>query len=355
MTAEIIDRKIANALDLLSLEQEQNGYFKTYHIQPNYGSGMVWKEYEKNGFVTANILVPLTTIKSNVAIKLLHDGYSATIGNKNKHGLWQYFNDKNEAYFIPYETDTSSLFSYVARAINKPQNNENLFYEQINKDAHFNLWFLPAQISLFKHPLHKLEIFLNWRKAQNRLAFINKLVAKEDSEFCVSANVLLYVGLNQYSNGVVRNLTNTMNSNSPIPLLYYPHELIACYLFSRTAYYANIRPFFECRDAVLNRVYNALDKLEVKDELLKILAAISLLIYDDQSNRANALFEECINFDIRINQPFAFYCSNSVIDYNFNTKLNNAYFGAPALTIAIYIEFLNVLRIKKNGHSYSDL
>jgi hypothetical protein len=355
MIDQLIDKKIAASLTLLSNEQAENGYFRTYDIQPNYGSGMVWREYEKNGFVTANILVPLATIQSKIAMELLRQGYTATIGNKNKYGLWQYFNDKNEAYFIPYETDTSSLFSYVASKLNKPEDNKELFYEQINKDAHFNLWFLPNYISVFNHPFYKLDVWLNWNKAQKRLAFINKLVSKEDAEFCVSANVLLYLGANEHTQQVVENLVAVIKSNAPIPLLYYPHQLIACYLFSRAAYYTNIEEFLACREEIKTRVFTALNSLAEPDELLKLLAAVSLLIFNEESDSANKLYEECIDFDKMINQPFAFYCSNSMIDYNFETRLHNAYFGAPALTIAIYIEFLNLFRIKKTGRSFSEL
>jgi len=329
------------------MQQASHG-FETWKLNPHSGTGSQWQKELKNAFVPANILLPLTLFKDETASRILNTEYNLFESNRSRFGLWHYFSDPSAPFFIPYETDTNSLFSYVSQRINKKPVNKDFFYQQLSKEGLFNLWFLPEAKILFSSPLYYLSLKQNWNKAQQHLAFKNNVVKKTDAEFCVTSNVLLFLGNNIYSQPAIDKLIEDVSSEQPIKLLYYPNQVTALYLFARAFFYGKIKPFETVKSRIEQRVAEVYEQ-EVSggDNFLNLLIATIYLIYNSSNTLTDKSIEESWKLFDQIQTPFPFYCSNSETDFNTSTKLHNAYFGAPALTVAFYLEFLYLLRLRK--------
>jgi hypothetical protein len=344
-----IERRISEALSHLAILQQLPHGFETLKLNPHSDGGVQWQKELKNAFVSANILLPLTLLNNKTASQILTTEYNLLEANRNRFGLWHYFSDTSAPFFIPFETDTNSLFSCVSQRINKKPVNKDCFYQQLSKNGLYNLWFLPKTKILLSSPLYYLNLKQNWNKAQKHLAFQNNVVKKTDAEFCVTANVLLYLGDNVNTQPAIAKLIEDINSQQPIKLLYYPNQIIALYLFARAYYYGNIKPFQTIKSAIEQRLEEAYEKEIGGDKFLNLLTATISLIYNSSNTLTDKAIEESWNLFDQIQTPFPFYCSNSETDFNTSTKLHNAYFGAPALTAALYLEFLYLLRLRKEN------
>ncbi|MBI2968685.1 MAG: hypothetical protein HYY40_12865 [Bacteroidetes bacterium] len=348
-----IDTRIGKVLTLLEKHQDKEGGFAAFRMNPDSNDGNMWKPENKNTFLSANILLPVTMISHPKASAILNKEYVFLKKNMNRAGLIHYFCDRVVPYFIPYETDTNSLLGYISASVKSKSSAKELFYTCISDEGYFYLWFYAGSGSFFSRPFFNLSLLNDWNKAQKHMAFKNSVVKKDDAEFCVSANVLLYTGDNEKTHRVVVRLLEDIRSSEPIKLIYYPGEVIACYLFSRAGFYGKIRSFDGVRESVERRVETAYGReAGFAGKFLDILTANIFLFGNSINSFSQKIIDQCWGLYDDIETPFAFYCSNSEYDFNHSSKLHHAYFGGPALTVSFYLEFLNLLRFRKFGNLY---
>lgn len=340
-----INYRINESLKLLASIQSEEGGFRSYQMNPKLDGPGVWRDEMDNAFLPANVLLPLTRIDNEQARFILNRGFNFLLQNKDQYGLWHYFNDRNAPYFIPYETDTNSILSHIGNSLGKEKISERWFFNQITNQGYFNLWVKPEPIMLLFQPFIHQNVKNNWLKGQSSLAFQYNLVHENDAEFCVSANVLMYLGQSKKSAQVMDRLLTDIVSNNPIQLIYYPNQTIAHYLFARAVFYGKLSRLNEGYDALIGRIEEAYrNEVNVNNRFLNILTANTLMFLGSDHPITQTAIEESWNIFNDIETPFVFYCSNSQTDFNQETQLHNASFGGPALTISFYIEFLNLLR-----------
>ena len=88
--------------------------------------------------------------------------------------------------------------------------------------------------------------------------------------------------------------------------------------------------------------------------ILRILLMNTLLLMNADLNKYELLIKKCM-YDIseeRYKENTAFYSGNIKTDTQPNTCLPNTYFGSPAITCSLYIEFLNLYRKRFYGSYY---
>lgn len=348
-----IDAHINDLLLKLQLLQHPQEGFRTQVTQPQSHGSNVWMEEMNNVFVPANIMLPLTLIKHETSRLILRTEFNYTLRNRNKWGLWHYFYSPTAPYFIPFETDTNSLLSYVAEKLKEPPITKEHFYRQQATEGYFNLWFLPNPNLLISSPFQFISIAADRIKASRYNAFKNKVVHKHDAEFSVTCNVLLYLGENKNTLLATNKLMNDIRSEKHIELTYYPYLTIAYYLFARALFYGNITSFTLVKNELIEKLEDALQmEAGLNTQALYTLAATTLLFYAEEDRRTDIAVEKAIANLSKSDAPFAFYCSNLKTDVNPATGLPNAYFGSHALTIAFHLEFLNLLRFRLYGSFY---
>jgi hypothetical protein len=355
MDIKSIDERIKQALELLTCMQKLSLGFETLKQNPNSESGLNWIHELKNAFLSANVLLPLTKINDKSARDIVEREFSFLLPNQNTLGLWHYFNNTDAPFFIPFETDTNSLMNYIAERLKKKTLDKKYFYQQISENGYINLWFIPRLKFLLTDPFFYFIVKANMLKSKKYLAFKNNAIFENDSEFSVTANALLFLGQNENTKVIISKLLSDIYSEKEIVLLYYPYQIIALYLFSRSYYYGEITDFKSAVSFIESRIETSYySEVNNTNTFLTVLAANSLLFFSIKSSFTENLIEQSWNLYEQIETPFAFYCSNSVSDFNNTSKLHNAYFGSTALNISIYIEFLNLLRLSRFGKLYGN-
>lgn len=343
---EQIDERIVQVIELLEKHQAKDGGFRTLQKNPQLSDTETWRDEFPNAFLPANVLLPLTRIKNERASRILERGFNYLLANKTPFGPWHYFKDRNAQYFIPFETDTNSLLSHIGTFLGKQTLPKNLFISQLNDDGHFNLWFKPELLNFWSGPLTYMCIHRNWIKGLKSLPFRSGVVNRPDAEFCVTANNLLFLGRTQETELAVNRLCDELESSDPIQLIYYPSQTIAHFLFARAGYYGKMGGLERANKAMLRWMDTTMAN-ENECEFLNVLTASTLLFTDLDHSAKNMVIEKSWSIFPSIKTPFAFYCSNNHTDVDTKTGLNNAYFGGPALTISLYLEFLNLLRMRE--------
>ncbi|MCF8258347.1 MAG: hypothetical protein K9J06_12400 [Flavobacteriales bacterium] len=353
MTLKEIDLHIDSMLG--QLEQEGPcGTFGTMKINPASSVGMHWQREPDNAFVLANVLLPIVQMKNGQAERIVRSAQGQIARYCDPSGMWRYFDDPVSPFFIPYETDTNALLSHIGQLTGGYRVKDDLFLHQLGADGHFNLWFLPSCKLALKESRHVISLLRNRAKAKAYLAYRNGVIEDADREFCVTANVLTYLGERPETLRAIHRLMDEMTANSPIGLLYYPFETIACYLFARCRFYGGIASFDKAHDVLVERLQQSRDAgPAIPGSRWLTVPAASAMLFMNASGHATdmAVAAAIATIETCPFAPYPFYCSNSVTDRDPVSGLHNAYFGSTALTIAHAMEFLNLLRMRRHaGH-----
>ncbi len=322
--------------------------FKTFVTRPETNANNNWIEDMRNTFVPANILLPLTLLDTPEARKIITTEFAYLSHYRNAFGLWRYFEDTDAPYFIPYETDTNSLLSYISVYLDEKPVAKYYFNQQITESGYVNLWFLPDVKFFFTNPFYYCNLLRSRNKAKKFLAFKNKVIDRDDAEFCVTANVLLYMGNSNQTKNMIFRLVEDMRSSKSIKLTYYPFSIIAYYLFARAYYYGQITAFEKVKSILTEKVKSAYYKEIKYSKHLTILAANIFLFFNIRNSFSEKIIAECCGLYKNIEEPLPFYCSNKNLDIDSVTGLPNAFFGSKDLTVSFYLEFLVLL--KKNSY-----
>lgn len=342
LRAELSLRKVT-LLSRLGQLLDHGQHFGTMRAGP--WNAMKWEQEGVNAFVAANVLLPLTLMKDAQANAILNEGISRLMEFRDRSGLWRYFLDRQHPYSIPYETDTNAIVSHVMRLKGLVGVDHRHFLDQLMSDGHFNLWFLPNSKVMHTSPVRLAHLMYNRLRARKFDSHKRGVIDPQDREFCVTANVLSYLGDTEATGASVDQLMTQMHGKGPIPLIYYPSEVIACHLFARCRHYGGLHRLTGALVAVRERVKESLEAPQVPlmGPWAVLPAANALLMLDDRSILLDELCRKVWELYDEVNAPFAFYCSHSILDRDPESGVHNACFGSPAITISLYLEHLELL------------
>jgi hypothetical protein len=349
-----IDKHIAELLNYLESIQNDDGSFDTMYLQPYYNPDKGWMNYAGNSpYETAYPLTVLTLLQSAKSQKITKKGIQYILDNSLDNFLWTYSYPSKNA-LVPYDTDSTSLCSYVLEKNDYSVSNKNFLNEFIDSKSYylFYIWNtrFDAKIPFVTH------LKLKWRnwKTRNSSNITNKILQLNDSEFTSTCINLLYLGKSKENENVWQKIQGVFK-NKTIDFLYYIDLFHAIYAYARLIGYGHHKemiPNLELLDEYLTLMAEKLDKKSYSPQ--SVLMMNTILLFDIDLAKYQSHIQTCFNeiAQEKYKHNTAFYSSNSATDTQPGTTMPNTYFGSPAITCTLYLEFLNFYRKKMFGSYY---
>ncbi|MBL7776846.1 MAG: hypothetical protein JNK66_00980 [Chitinophagales bacterium] len=344
MDSRQIDLLIDELFNYLQSIQNADGSFETLCLQPAHRPADGWFKYFGNSpHDTAVTCIPLLKMQHKKAKNILLKA-GTFIRNESLDGLlWRYPSEGNFD-LVPFDTDSTSLCSYLLEKLGYIIENKHFLVQQIDSTSYFPFYIFHKGIP--PHLPIKTALKLWWfnRKAINSTNVTNRGLLLDDSEFCSTCVNLLYLG-NEQATKPVWNRINTEFESMQIDFLYYIDIYRAFYFYSRLASYEKFSncSFVESTILQYKKKLSASDWLE-RSPLNHLLLSIGLLLFktDLPEELTTLCFHQILNKNYTLPQPL--YSSNVKTDFDKNTNQPHSYFGSPAITTALYLEFLHLYK-----------
>ena len=354
ISLEEIDFHAKKLMAFLKGLQNPDGSFDTFYMQPEYHPGKGWMKFPGNApYDTATTVLPLLKISSPDAKIIISKANDFLLQQSLDGLLWTYAY-VNDDYWIPYDTDSTSLASLVLTKSGYKVDNKVFLDSLIGEDQYYPFYIWPNQYR-FTLPLitYVKMVVRNWR-VKKCIPIVNDDMRITDSEFSSSCVNLLYLGQTDANRVVWEKLKAAFNNNA-IDHMYYLNLYHSFYHASRLAYLSGNNEMVQDGRLVeeyINQLHENLNNSCHSDR--HVLFANSLLFLNNRENGFQTdLFENILARlnDERYQQIVAIYSSNVNTDYQSDGKSPNTYFGSPAVTCSLYLEFLNLYR-KRFYNSY---
>ncbi|MCF8460600.1 MAG: hypothetical protein K9G46_07745 [Flavobacteriales bacterium] len=357
ISLEEIDLHVRKLIAFLESIQNADGSFNTYYMQPHYNPDKEWMKFPGNApYDTATTVLPLLKIDSPNAKSIIGKANEFLLQQSLDSLLWTYA-FVNDDYWIPYDTDSTSLASLVLTESGHKVENKVFLDSLIGKDQYYPFYIWPDQYR-FNIPFitYCKMVVRNWR-VKRCIPIVNDDMRVTDSEFSSSCLNLLYLGKTDANSVVWEKLKKTFASQS-VDHMYYLDFYHSFYHVTRLAYFTGNNEIVQDERLIeeyISQLKVNLNNISQSDR--QILLANALLFLDGEKDYLNNLSdvilarlnEECYN------QTFAIYSSNVNTDYQPDGKSPNTYFGSPAITCSLYLEFLNMYRYRFHGGYYSSI
>ena len=351
-----LDLSISLILDFLAKIQNQDGSFDTYFLQPYYNSDKGWMKFPKNAaFDVASVIAPLFQVNSAISTNLVNTGIEFIKDHSQDNRLW-YYPELTKDYLPFFDSDSTALCSYVLEKSGFRVNNKSLL-DTFIRNSEYDVFLIPSKIIREISIATNIHVWLHNYKVKKGLVLKNKLVNITDQDFVVDCNVLLYVGSTDKNRLVTKTLKNKFVSKE-INHLYYPTKFQALYSYSRLCYFRpelNLKPDVTVLRAYANELYIQLT--QDSEKINHVLFAVALLYFDFEIQHHERLFLDCfLAIENKLfEQSSPFYSGNIQLDVQPNIGLPNTYFGSPAITGSLCIEFLNLYRLRFYGSHFGQI
>ena len=345
-----IDYSIDRLLILLGEQQQDNGSFSTKFYQPIYNPTYGWMTLGDSCFDSASIIIPLLHIESSRSRSIIEKTISYVQGQGFEGKLWSY-PTLNEWYLHFHDTDSTALCSFVLEQNGVKCDNKKLL-NQLSTNGHY-LVFVDSFLHMKNLSLSaQFNLWRYNRKVKKSLAYANNLLRETDLDFVVSCNNLLYLGGKFWDSAVWMNAVRSFENKS-FQQTYYPSIMNSVHAFARLVYLRKDDHNLEL-SGVTEYMEKMYSELNPSDFFLdKILFASSVLYLGLEVEKFQSVFQECFaEIDSeRFMRNAALYSCNLKTDLQPDGKSPNTYFGSPAITCSLYLEFLNLYR-KRVYYSY---
>lgn len=335
---------IKNLLVELDRLQNSDGSFDTFFFFPSFPKELKWRLWNKKNnppIDTATILIILLNLNTSITKKVFAKGSEFLLKSSFKRKFWKYSNNLSFKIIMPFDMDSTVQCSYVLLKKGLRFNNITDINCSLNKEMNYKAYPIFYNNLFFYLQNRKSTIF----KKSNQMALI------DDWETGITCNVLLYLGKLEENRHVWSKLKEDFE-NMEIETNYYSFYY-SVYAYARLICYGNhadMKPSNEKLNVIINKLY---EQLEYENESLDFLFLANTIlffnldihIYSKLIKYVFKKIEEKKQTDIAI-----YYSGNSKI----STPETNAYFGSPAMTCSLYLEFLNLYRKKVYGTYFSD-
>lgn len=337
-----IDSWIEELLQFLRTAQNDDGSFDTMYLQPHYNPEKGWMHYAGNSpYETAFPLTVLGYLQSEKTKEIIAKGTEYIKKTSLDNFLWTYaYPSKKD--LVPYDTDSTSLCSMVLEKQGYQIKNKHFLDGLINEKGYYPFYIWPSKkgknIPLFTY------IKLQWwnARAKNSTNIANKILELDDCEFTSTCINLLYTGKTTRNQKAWEIVSKKIKSND-LDFLYYIDKYHALYHYARLAKYGN-QPELVLEKELLNDYILQLEsELDETTESPKIiLFFLFLLLFDQDVNKYEKRLEQLLHHirEHRYKETTAFYSSNRTTDYQPGNLQPQTYFGSPAVTCSLYLEFL---------------
>lgn len=348
-----VDSHINSLLNYLENIQNNDGSFDTMYLQPYYNPDKGWMKFPSNAaYDVACCLIPLLDIKSEQAKLIIEKGKGFILNQAFENKLWSY-PKLSDDYPLFYDIDSTALCSFVLERTQYDVANKELLDQFIN-NGDYNVFIIPKKLIKQLSLLSFIKILLHNRKVKNGYALKNNLMRADDKDFIVSCNSLLYMGETKKNKSVWVALKEKFITKQII-YFYYPTFFQCFYFYARLCAYSGNKDLIP-DSAILNEYINELYSSYTREHLQiqRIFLVNAILFLNSDLNKYENLIENCLN-DIsekQYKEKTPYYSGNIHTDLQPGTNLPNTYFGSPAITCSLYIEFLNLYRNRFYGSFY---
>jgi hypothetical protein len=346
-----IDNYINSLLDHLQSIQNNDGSFDTMYLQPYYNPDKGWMKFPANApFDAACVLIPLLKIQSSQSKLILDRGKEFILNNSLEGKLWS-FPKLSDEYLLFYDTDSTALCSFVLEQLQHPVSNKK-FIDQFIDKGDYRSFIVPEKYPKQLSVLTFAKLLIHSQKVKKARDYQSDLMRLNDHEFSVTCNNLLYIGESDENQQVWKSLKENF-ATMQVSRMYYPTLFQCFYCYARLCAYGSRKEMIP-ELSVLNK-YTAELCSELAHEnqpLYRVLLANAILFIDLQGHEE--LMENCMkDIDVQnYREALPFYSCNIHTDQQPGTNLPNTYFGSPAITCSLYIEFLNLYRKRFYGSYY---
>jgi len=302
-----IENAINPAIDFLYQNQLPWGEFKTLACWNRW----MWGSYfDSSPFITSFVLYSLKDIRAEKVKKMTEKAISFLLSEQEKGGIWRFWTKRNKKR-VPPDLDDISTISFILR-LNKINFDDNLqlILNNRNKDNLF------------------LTFIIDKGEKYHFASLIEKF--KEHIDCAVNANVLLYLGQNDFP--ACSFINRAIKLNQPCSI-YYPNRLALFYMVSR-AFKNNVTSLGENRDIIIKSTLSYQKEPGVFGSDLEIALALNTLFNFDYSGK---------EIDLGINYLLKRQLANGSWkkSFLFLGPFPWRYYGSEELTTALVIEALN--------------
>lgn len=322
-----IKDSISKAINFLYQNQLSHGEFKTL---VSWNPWLLGSYYDSSPFITSLILYSINDLEDEKIERIKKRAIDFLLAEEEKGGIWRFWTKRNKKK-LPPDLDDISNISFILK-INgiSFENNLQLILNNKNKENLFLTWLIDEK--------NKNEI--SW--------WVRPWIDKEDVDWVVNANVLLYLGKDDPN--VCSFINQTLKFKKPPPtyslnksVSIYPNQLAFFYMVSR-AFKNGIGAFKESKELIIKSTLNYQKKNGSFGNDLKTALALNTLFNFDYSGK---------EIDLGINYFLKNQRSNGSWkrSFLFLGPFPYLFYGSEELTTALAIEAMeNYFQVLEAGN-----
>jgi hypothetical protein len=324
-----LEETLAYVLVKISALQKQSGELPTQEFYPLDFPEHGWINAIQSPFITSCALISLLEIDTKPA-KIIKQNGAAFIDSIQEKKLWRFWDNRLAQNKVPLDADDSALCSFaLSRITGKSITNQKLFETNRTKEGLFYTWFLPRP-AFIKNPLLYWQFMQDAKTAGNTI--VQQMLATNDVEISVIANVLLYLGETEATRKSIDFIEDILLNSKSYEQHFYDEPIFTWYHVSR-AYKYGVRRFEKLKPAFARYFKQRLNSLDRTNDLPLLITlanacynfGLNELAEETSSTLQNGGLAEKLN-----------------VSYPYFTSKNRRYrAGSPALTLAWYAEYLN--------------
>ncbi|MCS6934663.1 MAG: hypothetical protein NZM35_05895, partial [Chitinophagales bacterium] len=344
MEHENADELTLELLNYLKSIQNADGSFDTLCLQPAHRPLEGWFRYFGNApHDVAQTGIPLLFLRHPLAEDIIKNINSFILRQSLDGLLWRYPCEGNHDV-VPYDTDSVSLCSYFLEKQGYEVRNKKFLLSLITDENYFPFYIYPKRFSPHLPLLTNLKLWWFNRKVPRSTNYVNKGLALTDAEFCSTCVNLMYLGDEESAKSVWERIHRDFREMD-IKYLYYIDHYRAFYFYARLYGYNKNYPVTSDVQTVSNWVnhlygHGALNAMDA------VLLANGMLLFNYTPDILKSLTKHIFTYihNKEYRKPYPFYSSNAVTDYAPMSGKPHSYFGSPAITTALFLEFLRLYK-----------
>lgn len=298
------------------------GHFPTFELYPAIDPNR-WIYTIPSPFIHANVCLSLLNA-AELDATLMEKAKSYLLSMKEVGDLWRFWELKQAQNNVPIDMDDTAICSHVLEKLGETIHNKSILTMLIKKDGRMLTWLFPSvrlartNFRVFLRSLVTLHLIKPTLKAG--------MIAKNDTEISVMANVCLYLGNTNNAQKIARFCIDSWQFKQSTGQ-FYDNQLIDAFHVARA--YANGVVAFEQLKPQINELI-AMNYLiyEPMSLILAYLTLVHLNVSIELQLKIKRLILESENIEEKITKNYPYFTS----------KDRNFYAGSSVLSSAWFLE-----------------
>lgn len=222
------------AIQFIHNHHDLYGHFAILEFYPTYDGKKHkgWFYTYSCPFLHANVMYALINADVFKHKDLLKRAASFLFTFREPGDLWRFWKNSEALHPVYCGVDDTAVSSLALRKLDYTLNNHEILYSRITKSGAVLTWIIADLKLFFINP-----ISFCWLKYNDRLAIPTEkqwqLLAHDDAEPSISANVLAYLGESDRTKTLVNYLINSWENDNAGNYVYYEKKIIFAYHLAR--------------------------------------------------------------------------------------------------------------------------